>query len=34
MNRDDIIRKMRETDFGPEDYWLQTGAALVMHGVR
>ena len=34
MNRDEIIRKMRDTGFAPEEYWIQTGAALVMRGVR
>jgi hypothetical protein len=34
MNKNEIIRKMEGTGFAPEEYWIQTGAALVMRGVR
>ncbi len=34
LNREDILRLLRELDFLGEDCWLTSGAALVLHGVK
>ena len=34
MNKADIVNIMKATGFAPDDYWLQAGAAMVMHGLR
>jgi len=34
MDRKDIVRIMTETGFSPDEYWIQAGAAMVMHGLR
>ena len=34
LNRDDIIKKMSAFGYDKSRYWISTGAALVLHGVR
>ncbi|MBO4836526.1 MAG: hypothetical protein J5564_02405 [Clostridia bacterium] len=34
MNKTEIMQKLKELDFDPEDYWLITGSAMVMRGIR
>lgn len=34
MNKEIIISKIRELDFGVNEYWVIAGAALVLHGLR
>ena len=34
MTRDEVIQKMKATGFPPEEYWIQAGAAMLLHGLR
>ena len=34
MNRAEIIARLNKFPYGPEGFWLITGAALVLYGVR
>ena len=34
MNRQDIIRKIQALNFPSEDYWLVTGGAMVLYGIK
>lgn len=34
MNREDLIEKMKATGFPPDQYWIQAGAAMLLHGLR
>ena len=34
MNRNDIIEKLRRFPYDRKDYWLITGAAMVLYGIR
>ncbi len=34
LNRNDIIAHMSAFDYDKSRYWISTGAAMVMHGVR
>ncbi len=34
MNREELIAKMKALDFPAEEYWIQAGAALLLHGLR
>lgn len=34
LNREDIINIMRKLDVPIEGYWIESGASLVLHGVR
>lgn len=34
LNKDDIIKILREKNFSKTEYWIVTGTALVMHGVK
>ncbi|MBQ6654473.1 MAG: hypothetical protein IJM79_03000 [Erysipelotrichaceae bacterium] len=34
MNKTDIIAKMKDFPYEKEDYWIITGAALVLYGIR
>ena len=34
MNKTEIIRKLNELEFDKEDYWLITGGAMVIRGIR
>ena len=34
MTRDEVIQKMKDTGFDPEEYWIQAGAAMLLHGLR
>lgn len=34
MNRDELIAKMKALDFPSDQYWIQAGAAMLMHGLR
>ena len=34
MKKSDILRRLQELDFDPTQYWLITGAAMVLYGIR
>ena len=34
MNKEDILSKLGKFKYGPEGFWLVTGAALVLYGVK
>ena len=34
MDREELIQKMKATGFDPSEYWIQAGAAMLMHGLR
>ena len=34
MNRDELLRRLNELPFSKEDYWLITGGAMVLYGIR
>lgn len=34
MNRAEVIARFKELGYSVDECWIQTGAALVMHGVR
>ncbi len=34
MNRDELIAKMKALDFPADQYWIQSGGALLLHGLR
>ncbi len=34
MNRNDILRALRSFPFDPGEYWVLTGAAMVLYGIR
>ena len=34
MNRTDIIQRLKEFPYSAEDYWVITGGAMVMYGIR
>lgn len=34
MNRQELIQKLQALNFPKEDYWLVTGGAMVLYGIR
>ena len=34
MNKAEIMRRLKELEFDPKDYWLITGSAMVIRGIR
>lgn len=34
MNRAELLQRLEELDFPKEDYWLITGGAMVLYGIR
>ena len=34
MNKQEIIQKIQALDFPGEDYWVVTGSAMVLYGIR
>ncbi len=34
LNREDIIRLLKEAAFDRNEYWVTSGAAMVLHGIR
>lgn len=34
MNREELIGRLKELGFAKEDYWLITGGAMVLYGLR
>lgn len=34
MNREELIEKMKATGFEADQYWIQAGAAMLLHGLR
>jgi len=34
MNKDDIITRLKVLDFDPKEYWVITGSAMVLQGVK
>ena len=34
MKKSDILRRLLELNFDPTQYWLITGAAMVLYGIR
>ena len=34
MKKSDILRRLQELNFDPTQYWLITGAAMVLYGIR
>ena len=34
MNKTDVIRRLKELNYDPTQYWLAAGAALVLWGLR
>lgn len=34
MKKSDILRRLQELDFDPTQYWIITGAAMVLYGIR
>ncbi len=34
MNKQNILHRLQELNFDPEQYWLITGAAMVCYGIR
>lgn len=34
MNREELLNRLQALDFSKEDYWLITGGAMVLYGLR
>ncbi len=34
MNREELVAKMKALDFPADQYWIQAGAAMLLHGLR
>lgn len=34
LNKDEITRLLREAPLDPREYWVTSGAAMVLHGIR